>query len=97
MANNKIPMLYIKPGCPWCREAVSFFSQHGVEVEIRDVQAHQQNMQRMVEISGQSLTPTFEYGEFVVADFSVEEFLDEVERVPEVKRELGFGDEEDWN
>jgi len=97
MKEPKTPIIYIKPGCPWCREALSFFSQHGVQVEVRDVLASPANMQRMVEISGQSLTPTFEYGEFVVADFSVDEFLDELEQVPEIKRQLGFGDEEDWN
>ncbi|MCC5834776.1 MAG: glutathione S-transferase N-terminal domain-containing protein [Opitutales bacterium] len=91
------PILYIKPGCPWCREAMTFFSQHGVEVSIRDVTRSKRDMQRMVEVSGQSLTPTFEFDEFVVADFSVEEFLDEIEQVPEMKRQLGFGDEEDWN
>ena len=91
------PILYIKPGCPWCREATSFFSQHGVPVDIRDVTASAQNMQRMLEISGQSLTPTFEFGEFIVADFDVQEFLDAVEQVPEIKNQLGFGEEEDWN
>lgn len=91
------PILYIKPGCPWCREAMSFFSQHGVKVEVRDVTASTQHMKRMLDISGQSLTPTFELGEFVVADFSVEEFIDALEQVPEVKQQLGFGDEEDWN
>lgn len=91
------PILYIKPGCPWCREAMSFFAQHGVEVDVRDVLSSRANMQRMVEISGQSLTPTFEYGDFVVADFSVAEFLDQLEQVPEIKVRLGFGDGEDWN
>lgn len=95
--SDKTPILFIKPGCPWCRAALSFFSQHGVEVEVRDVTANSQNMRRMVEISGQSMTPTFEFGEFIVADFSVEEFLDAIEQVPEIKRVLGFGDEEDWN
>ena len=94
--NNKSPIIYIKPGCPWCRQALAFFSQHGVPVEVRDVTANSQNMQRMVEISGQSLTPSFEFGEFVVTDFSVEEFLDALEQVPEIKKELGFGDGEDW-
>ena len=95
--SRRKPLLFIKPGCPWCREALSFFSQHGVEVEVRDVHSSAANMQRMVEASGQSLTPTFEYGDFVVADFSVEEFLDEIEQVPEIKKQLGFGEEEDWN
>lgn len=97
MSKRDLPILYIKRGCPWCREAMSFFSQHGVEVDVKDVLASRANMQRMVEISGQSLTPTFEYGDFVVADFSVEEFLDELEQVPEIKVRLGFGQEEDWN
>lgn len=91
------PILYIKPGCPWCREALSFFSQHGVEVEVRDVNADSRNLQRMVEVSGQTLTPTFEFGEFIVADFSVEEFQDELSQVPEVAQQLGFGESEDWN
>ncbi|NBD37483.1 MAG: glutaredoxin family protein [Verrucomicrobia bacterium] len=91
------PILYIKPGCPWCREALSFFSQHGVEVEVRDVNADSRNLQRMIEASGQTLTPTFEFGEFIVADFSVEEFQDELSQVPEVAQQLGFGESEDWN
>lgn len=97
MSKNNTPTLYIKPGCPWCREAMSFFSQHGVSVEVRDVTASTQNMRRMMEISGQSKTPTFELGEFIVADFSVEEFIDAVEQVPDIKQQLGFGDDEDWN
>lgn len=93
---KKLPILYVKSGCPWCREAMAFFSLHGVELDIRDVNNSTQNMQRMVEVSGQTLTPTFEYNEFIVADFSVDELLDEIEQVPELKKELGFGDEEDW-
>lgn len=95
--SNKTPTVYIKPGCPWCREALTFFSQHGVQVDVRDVTSSRQNMDRMVEISGQTKTPTFEFGEFIVADFDVQEFLDALEQVPETKQQLGFGDAEDWN
>jgi glutaredoxin len=94
---SNTPILYIKPGCPWCREALSFFSQHGVKVEVRDVLASKQSMQRMIEISSQTLTPTFEFGEFIVADFSVQEFIEEISQVPEIKQQLGFGDTEDWD
>lgn len=76
---------------------MSFFSQHGVEVDVRDVNASSANMHRMIEVSGQSLTPTFEFDDFVVADFAVNEFLDELEQTPEIKRELGLGDKEDWS
>lgn len=86
------PLLYIKRGCPWCREAVAFFQQHGVEVELRDVNLSSANMQRMVEISGQTLTPTLEYDDFVVADFSVDELLDQLAEHPEIRREWGIGD-----
>jgi len=89
------PILYIKRGCPWCREAMAFFSQHGVELDVRDVNESKASMQRMIEISGQSKTPTLEYGDFVVADFSVNELIDELEQMPEVKKEFGLGDEED--
>lgn len=94
---KEIPILFIKPGCPWCREASSFFSRHGVELDIRDVLASKKDMQRMIEVSGQSLTPTFEFGEFIVADFSVDEFKDALSQVPEIRRELGFGDSEEWD
>lgn len=97
MSNGPLPILYIKRGCPWCREAMAFFSQHGVELDVRDVNLSAANMSQMIEASGQSLTPTFVRGEFVVADFSVQEFIDALEQVPEVKRELGLGDVEDWN
>jgi glutaredoxin 3 len=89
----KKPILYIKPGCPWCRSARSYFEQHGIQLDIRDVIANQSDMDRMVEISGQTLTPTFEFGEFMVADFSVDEFEAELEEFPEVRRELGIDDE----
>jgi len=89
---SKLPILYIKRGCPWCREAMAYFQQHAVEVDIRDVNKSPQNMQRMVEVSGQSLTPTFEYDDFVVADFSVDEFIDQIAEQPEIRRELGLCD-----
>lgn len=86
------PIVYIKPGCPWCNQALAYFQQHGVDIDVRDVTNSRANMQRMIEISGQSLTPTFEYGDFVVADFSVDEFIDELAEEPEVRRRLGLGD-----
>ncbi len=74
---------------------MAFFSQHGIELDVRDVEASKQNMDRMVEVSEQGYVPTFEYGEFIVSDFSVDEFQDELEQHPEVRKELGIGDDED--
>ena len=84
------PILYIKSGCPWCNDALSFFACHGIELDVRDVRTSPDDMQRMVRLTNQSKTPTFEYGPFVVADFSVNEFQAALERAPGVKRELGL-------
>jgi hypothetical protein len=51
-------------------------------------------MDAMVTISGQTLAPTFEYDDFVVADFSVDEFLAELNDFPEVRKKLGLADAE---
>lgn len=93
---TNIPILYIKPGCPWCSEAQAFFGQNGVEVDVKDVTSNKGALQRMIEISSQSSTPTFEYNDFVVADFSTNELIDELEQRPDIKAELGLGEVDDF-
>jgi glutaredoxin 3 len=88
------PILYIKTGCPWCREALSFFNTQGVDLDIRDVSINSKDMDAMVSISGQTKAPTFEYEDFIVADFSVDEFLAELNEFPEVRQNLGISDSE---
>lgn len=87
------PILYVKEGCPWCIRALNFFNEHGIDLDVQDVNEDNKAMQRMVEISDQTKCPTFELGEFVVADFSVDEFLDALDREPDVRRQLGFGED----
>ena len=92
MDKNKLPILYIKSGCPWCDEALSFFNAQGVQVEIRDVNANPKDMDAMFTLSGQTKTPTFEYKDFMVADFDVNEFLVEIRKFPDISQKLGIGD-----
>ncbi len=47
----------------------------------------------MVEVSGQALTPTLEYDDFVVPDFSTDELLYALEQRPDVKTRLGLNGE----
>jgi glutaredoxin len=94
MSKIKRPILYIKSGCPWCREALSFFNSQGVDLDVRDVNENRKDMDAMVALSGQTKTPTFEYEDFVVADFDVNEFLAELDEFPEVRQKLGIGDDE---
>jgi len=89
---NQKPTLYVKSGCPWCREAIAFFNDQGVDLDVRDVAQNQKDMDAMVSVSGQTQTPTFEYGECVISDFSVDEFLAEINEFPEFKNELGISD-----
>lgn len=94
MSQKTFPILYIKSGCPWCGEALSFFNNNGVELDIRDVNTNAKDMDAMVSVSGQTKTPTFEYEDFVVADFSVDEFLAELSEFPEIRQKLGISDGE---
>lgn len=87
-----LPILYVKSGCPWCREALAYFNGQGVELDVRDVTTNPKDMDAMVNISGQTKAPTFEYEDFVVADFSVDEFLAELNDFPQVRHNLGLSD-----
>ena len=90
----KKPILYFKPGCPWCRAARAFFAEHGVAVELRDVTANPAFMREMEDVSGQSLTPTLVDGDFVVSDFGVDELLQELRAHPELLKRYGIADDE---
>ena len=94
MSRIKKPILYVKSGCPWCREALSFFNSQGVDLDLRDVTENAKDMDAMVSISGQTKAPTFEYGDFIVADFSMDEFLAELNEFPETRHNLGISDDE---
>ncbi|HCF93845.1 MAG: glutaredoxin family protein [Verrucomicrobiota bacterium] len=67
--NDSIPTLYIKPFCPWCIAAVEQLNQLGVPFEKVNVLTDRSAYRRMIEISGQRLTPTLEYQDRVLADF----------------------------
>jgi Glutaredoxin and related proteins len=71
--------LYVKTWCPWCIDAIRWLEERGYSFEEIDVEADPANYRRMIEISGQRLTPTLELatGE-VLPDFDVrqlEKFL----------------------
>ena len=94
MSNQNTPILYIKSGCPWCTEALSFFNSQGVDLDVRDVLRNPKDMDAMVALSGQTKTPTFQYEDFLVADFSVDEFLADLREFPEIQRKLGISESE---
>jgi len=72
-------ILYIKPGCPWCTDAVDWLEKRAIAFHPVDVLTDADAMARMRRISGQSLAPTLEMPDgAVLADFDVhqlEKFL----------------------
>ena len=82
------PTLYIKQGCPWCVDALAYFNAKGIDLEVIDVREEPKRMNELIEVSGQSMTPTFKHGDFLVADFDLEEFEIALEQNPEAKNNL---------
>lgn len=87
MSDSSSPTLrvYIKPGCPWCVDAVAWLKREGYDFETIDVIADGVAYDEMRRISGQSKAPTMTVGDLLLADFGVDElevFLEEHEIHP---------------
>ncbi|MDF1862844.1 MAG: glutaredoxin family protein [Verrucomicrobiales bacterium] len=69
--------VYIKPGCPWCVEAVAFLRKEEIDFEEIDVIGNPDKFREMQEISGQTYAPTLSMhtdgGDAILADFDVGE------------------------
>ena len=72
---SDLPILYIKPGCPWCDDVVAWLDQRKIEVETIVVSGNREAMAEMVALSGQSKAPTLDWHGEVLADFGVEELI----------------------
>ena len=68
--------LYVKTWCPWCVRAKAVLDAEGYQYEEIDVEASREAYDRMIQISGQRLTPTLVVGEKVLPDFGPEELRD---------------------
>jgi len=65
--------LFIKPYCPWCREAQTWLDARGVSYEGLDVCSDQAAYAEMVKLSGQTLAPVIDVDGKVLADFGATE------------------------
>lgn len=70
-----LPVLYIKPGCPWCEDVVNFLKRRRIAVKTVVVSGNPAAMQEMVDLSGQRKAPTMDWHGDVLADFGVEELI----------------------
>jgi glutaredoxin len=79
---EELPILYVKPGCSWCDDAVEFLDGHGVGYRIKDVSRDSAAFAEMQRKSGQTRAPTLDWHGKILADFGTEElipFLQEME------------------
>ena len=72
-------------------DALDYFARKGIEMEVVDVRTDPSRMNELLEISGQSKTPTLKHGDFVVADFDLDEFEAALAANPQAAKGLGFG------
>jgi glutaredoxin 3 len=72
---SDLPILYIKPGCPWCDDVVAYLAKKKIAVKVMVVSGNREAMQEMIDLSGQSKAPTLDWHGEVLADFGVEELV----------------------
>ena len=65
--------LFIKPGCPWCDEAIEWLDAKGVSYEKLDVIRNADARDEMLELTGQTKAPSIEVDDEVLADFGADE------------------------
>ncbi len=65
--------VYIKPGCPWCVDAVAYLNQNGFDFVEIDVISNPDKFDEMRQLSGQSCAPTLTLGDLMLPDFDVDE------------------------
>lgn len=72
---NDLPILYIKPGCPWCEEVIEFLDEHGIPYRRVDITSNADARAEMERLSGQGKVPTMDWHGEVLADFGVDELV----------------------
>lgn len=73
MKTEELPLLYVKPGCPWCQQATEVLDEVGIGYREIDVSADRGAFNEMVRKSGQSKAPTLDWHGEILADFGADE------------------------
>ncbi|MBI2511448.1 MAG: glutaredoxin family protein [Opitutae bacterium] len=72
---ERLPILYIKPGCPWCDEAIEFLDAHGIGYQQKDVTRDDAARAELHRKSGQTKAPMLDWHGDILADFGVDELV----------------------
>ena len=65
--------LFIKPGCPWCHEAIDWLDEHGISYEKLDVIRDANARREMLELTDQTKAPSIDVDGHILADFGADE------------------------
>jgi glutaredoxin len=65
--------LFVKPGCPWCEEAVEWLDRRGIGYELLDVIRNAEARAEMRELTGQTKAPSMDVDGHILADFGADE------------------------
>jgi glutaredoxin 3 len=72
---TEMPVLYVKPTCPWCAQAVEFLDEHGTPYHRAEITTDQAARAEMERVSGQDKTPTLDWQGEILADFGLDELV----------------------
>ena len=75
MADQSLPILYVKPGCPWCEEVTDYLSEKGISYREKNVSDDAAAAAEMQKKSGQTRAPTLDWHGKILADFGVDELV----------------------
>ncbi|MFB3040976.1 MAG: glutaredoxin family protein [Candidatus Poribacteria bacterium] len=64
---------YMKPVCGWSNGVRAIFAKYGLEYDDRDIINNADNYREMVEKTGQSLQPSIQIDDVILADVSGDE------------------------
>jgi glutaredoxin len=65
--------LFIKPGCPWCDEAIEWLDGRNISYDTLDVTNDRDARAEMLELTGQSKAPSIDVDGEILADFGADE------------------------
>ena len=49
----KEPILYVKQGCPWCVDALAYFEDKQIKLNVVDVRNDPRKMDELIEVLGE--------------------------------------------
>jgi glutaredoxin 3 len=65
--------LFIKPGCPWCDEAIDWLDGRKIAYQTLDVIRDTAARAEMRELTGQTKAPSIDVDGHILADFGADE------------------------